>query len=470
MLLRSDIKNIYFLAIAGTAMASLAAMFKSMGFHVYGTDKDVYPPMSTFLKDQGIQFFEGFSASHLEPKPDLVIVGNVISRGNPEIEVILEQHLDYISLPDAIREFFIRGHRSIVVTGTHGKTTTTSLLAWIFEHANRDPGFLVGGVPLNFDRGYQVGSGKEFIIEGDEYDSAFFDKVAKFLRYKPDIGIINHVEYDHADIYSSLEEIIIAFQRFVNLIPRNGMLASCADFERVKAISERAFCPVHDFGVDNPDAYWYADNVSYELLGTRFQLMENGKDRGSVYIPLLGKHNVRNALAAIAVARFVNIEFDSIFSALETFKGIRKRMDFKGEKAGVKIFDDFGHHPTAIKETLLGLRNRVGANKIWALFEPRSATTRRNVFQQALVDAFREADAVLLAPVNQPEKAPAGQVLSVKKIASDLCELGKDAWAVNSTEQMIEILIQGLAKGDIVITFSNGPFDNIHEKLLERLL
>jgi UDP-N-acetylmuramate: L-alanyl-gamma-D-glutamyl-meso-diaminopimelate ligase len=470
MLFRSEIKNIYFLAIAGTAMASLAAMFKSLGFNVYGTDKDVYPPMSTFLKEQGIQFFEGFSPSHLDPEPDLVVVGNVISRGNPEIEVILERHLAHISLPDAIREFFLRGHRSIVVTGTHGKTTTTCLLAWIFEHAHRDPSFLVGGMPLNFNRGYQVGKGKDFIIEGDEYDSAFFDKVAKFLRYIPDIGVINHIEYDHADIYSSLDEIIVAFQRFVNLIPRNGLLVSCSDFERVKTISERAFCPIHDFGVDNSDSYWYADNVTGEISGTRFQLREQGNDKGSVFIPLLGKHNVRNALAAIAVARFANIEYDSIFSALETFKGIRKRMDFKGEKAGVKIFDDFGHHPTAIKETLLGLRNRVGSNKIWALFEPRSATTRRNVFQHALVEAFMEADAVLLAPVNQPEKAPAGKALSVNMIASDLCELGKDARAVKSTEQMIEILIQELAKGDIVITFSNGPFDGIHEKLLERLL
>jgi len=463
-----NVKKIYFLAIAGTAMASLAAMMKEKGYEVYGSDDGIYPPMSTFLAENNIPVFDGFDPSHLSPKPDLVVVGNVISRGNVEIEEILARHIPYISLPDAIREFFIRGHRSIVVTGTHGKTTTTSLLAWIFDFAGRKPGFLIGGIPENFGRGYQVGEGEDFIIEGDEYDSAYFDKVAKFLRYMPDVGIINHVEFDHADIYNSFDEIKTAFMRFVNLIPGNGLLVACYDYETVREVCEKAFCPVQSFGL-NSDNEWKAEDISVIKTGTKFSVIHKTERVGSVYIPLPGLHNVRNALAAIAVATFAGIPFSTIREALEKFKGVKRRLELKGVANGIEIYDDFGHHPTAVRETLSAFRAQHPQKMIWALFEPRTATTRRNIFQDEFVRTFDDADAVMIAPVHRPDKAPAGQVFSAEKLAQDLQKRGKQALSFTSVDEIVTYLVKNLKSGDIVVTFSNGPFGNIHQKLLSEL-
>ena len=342
-------KRIYFLAICGTAMASLAAMLKHKGYQVYGSDSGIYPPMSDFLAEQEIEVLSGFDPAHLDIAPDLVVVGNAISRGNVEIEEILDRRIPYISLPDALREFCIRGHRSVVVTGTHGKTTTTALIAWIFQSAGRDPSFLVGGIPNNFGRGFQSGSGEEIILEGDEYDSAYFDKAAKFLRYLPEVGVINNIEFDHADIYNSLDDIIVAFRRFVNLIPRRGLLVSCADYETVRGVSARAFCPVESFGF-SADALWQPRAVRVTEKGVSFGIVCAGEPLGEVEVALAGDHNVRNVLAAVAVARHAGIDFVSIRSALAAFTGIRRRLEFKGSAAGVSIYDDFGHHPTAIRD------------------------------------------------------------------------------------------------------------------------
>lgn len=461
-------QRIYFLAICGTAMASLAAMLKQKGYEVYGSDAGVYPPMSDFLAEQGIEVWSGFDPAHLDPPPDLVVVGNAISRGNVEIEEILDRRIPYISLPDALREFCIRGHRSVVVTGTHGKTTTSALIAWLFESAGRDPGFLIGGIPNNFGRGFQVGSGEEIVLEGDEYDSAYFDKAAKFLRYMPDIGVINNIEFDHADIYGSLEEIITAFRRFVNLIPRSGLLVCCADYETVRGVSSRALCPVETFGFDAA-ARWRPRDIVPTALGLRFTVLDGGKPEGEVEVALSGAHNVRNVLAAVAVARHAGIDFAVIRKALAGFAGIKRRLEFKGEAGGVSIYDDFGHHPTAIEETLQGFRERHPDARIWALFEPRSATTRRAVFQNEMVQAFSKADGALIAPVDRPDKAPAGQLFSTERLASDLRALGKRAEAVASVDEMLAYLQQHLQPGDVVITFSNGPFGGIHGKLLAAL-
>jgi UDP-N-acetylmuramate: L-alanyl-gamma-D-glutamyl-meso-diaminopimelate ligase len=461
-------KRIYFLAICGTAMASLAAMLKHKGYEVYGSDSGIYPPMSDFLAEQGIMAFSGFDPAHLEPAPDLVVVGNVISRGNAEIEEILDRRIPYISLPDALREFCIRGHRSIVVTGTHGKTTTTALIAWIFERAGRDPNFLIGGIPNNFGRGFQVGRGEEIILEGDEYDSAYFDKAAKFLRYLPDIAIINHIEFDHADIYSSLDEIIVAFRRFVNLIPRNGLLVSCADYETVHGVSARAFCPVETFGFA-ADALWQPRGIAVTEKGVRFTVLHQGKEMGEVEVALSGDHNVRNVLAAIAVARHAGIPFSQIQTALAEFTGIRRRLEFKGAAGGVSVYDDFGHHPTAIQETLQGFRLRHPDARIWALFEPRSATTRRSIFQKEMAAAFARADAALIAPVDRPDKAPAGQLFSPQLLAEELRRAGREAFAVSSVDEMLDYLLAHLRPGDAVISFSNGPFGGIHDRLLTAL-
>ncbi len=463
-----NINRIYFLAICGSAMASLAVMLKSQGYDVYGSDEGVYPPMSTFLAENNIPVFQGFDPAHLQPAPDLVVVGNVISRGNVEIEEILDRHLPYISLPDAIREFFLRGRRSIVVTGTHGKTTTTSLLAWIFDYAGRQPGFLIGGIPLNFNRGFQVGSGTDFIIEGDEYDSAFFDKAPKFLRYMPDVGIINHIEFDHADIYNSLDEILTAFKRFVNLIPRSGLLVACYDYETVRQASEKAFCPVQSFGLGEENE-WRAKDITVTEGGTIFTVIHRDASLGTVQLPLFGNHNIRNALAAIAVSKFAGISFDTVKEAIAKFKGVKKRLELKGEVRGVTVYDDFGHHPTAIRETLTAFRAQHPDKRIWALFEPRTATTRRNVFQQELVDAFEGADAILIAPVHRPDKAPPGQVFSSEKLARDLQARGKNAEHFQSVDEIVNYLISRLRQGDLVVTFSNGPFGDIHRKLLVAL-
>lgn len=461
-------QRIYFLAICGTAMASLAAMLRRKGHTVYGSDSGVYPPMSDFLAEQGIEALSGFDPAHLDPAPDLVVVGNVISRGNVEIEEILDRRISYISLPEALREFCIRGHRSIVVTGTHGKTTTTALIAWIFEYAGRDPNFLIGGIPNNFGRGFQVGRGEEIILEGDEYDSAYFDKAAKFLRYLPDVGIINHIEFDHADIYNNLEEILVAFRRFVNLIPRSGLLVSCADYETVRGVSRRAFCPVESFGF-SAEALWQPRDLVVTERGMRFSVLRGGEALGEVEVDLLGDHNVRNVLAAIAVTRHRGIAFPAIQAALKEFAGIRRRLEFKGEAGGVAVYDDFGHHPTAILETLRGFRRRHPGKRIWALFEPRSATTRRSVFQREMAAAFAEADAALIAPVDRPDKAPEGQRFSTETLAADLRQRGREAAAVASVDEMLVYLLRQLRPGDVVISFSNGPFGNIHDRLLTAL-
>ncbi|MDZ7315863.1 MAG: UDP-N-acetylmuramate:L-alanyl-gamma-D-glutamyl-meso-diaminopimelate ligase [candidate division KSB1 bacterium] len=466
MMVLQEIKRIYFLAIGGTAMGSLAALLKQKGYEVYGSDENVYPPMSDFLHEQQIPVISGFRVENLTPPPDLVIVGNVISRGNVEIEEILDRRIPYLSLPDAVREFLIRGKQSIVVTGTHGKTTTTSLLAWLFTSAGRDPGFLIGGIPKNFGRGFQLGNGKEFIIEGDEYDSAFFDKVAKFLRYMPDIGIINAVEYDHADIYASLDEIKTAFRRFVNLIPRRGMLVINGDDPNVRDVASRAFCPVVTFGM-NAENDWYPAAWRCGLQGVEFSVLKKGELWGEARLGLAGTHNIRNALACIAVADACGIDKQTILAALASFSGVKRRLERLGEVHGMEVYDDFGHHPTAVKETLAALRAQHPNRRIWALYEPRSATSRRNVFQNEFVDAFQDADVILAAPVHRPDKAPADQLFSSAKLAEDLRRRGKEARYLNIDEMVAFILDHG-REGDLIVTFSNGPFGGIHEKLLQR--
>ncbi len=464
-----EIKTIYFLAICGTAMASLAAMLKKKGYDVYGSDENLYPPMSAFLEEQQIPVYQGFDAGHLDPEPDMVVVGNVISRGNVEIEEILARHILYISLPDALCEFLIRGNRSIVVTGTHGKTTTTALTAWIFDFAGRDPGFMIGGIPLNFNRGYQVGDGKDFIIEGDEYDSAFFDKAAKFLRYMPDIGIVNNIEFDHADIYKSLDEIKLAFKRFVNLIPNNGLLIVCRENDAAMEISGGALCPVETFGLSQ-SSNWQARNVDMDRHSLRFDVFHNGDFTGKITLPLFGEHNVRNALAAIAAAHHAGINFETISAALQQFKGIKRRLELKGTANGIDIYDDFGHHPTAIKETIAAFRGRYPKERIFVLYEPRSATTRRNIFQKVFVDVFENADHIIIAPVNRPDKVPAEELFSCEELALDLRHNGKNAEHLKSTNEIIQYLLQHLQAGDKVVTFSNGPFDQIHDKLIDAII
>jgi UDP-N-acetylmuramate: L-alanyl-gamma-D-glutamyl-meso-diaminopimelate ligase len=457
-------KRIHLIGVCGTAMATLAAMLKSRGYDVRGSDQNVYPPMSDFLAEQEIPTLQGYRAEHVTPDLDLVVVGNAISRGNPELEEVLDRKIRYCSLPEAVRDHFLWGARSVVIAGTHGKTTTTSLTGWLLTHGGADPSVLIGGIADNFGGSYRVGGGREFVIEGDEYDSAFFDKTAKFLKYLPDIAVVNNLEYDHADIYPDLESIRLAFRRFVNLIPRKGLLLACADDPEARALAGNARCRVETFGLSN-GADWQAHDLRILEGSTAFSLRRRGEAAGSFEVPLLGAYNVRNALAAIAVGAAVGLSPDTMAAGLRAFKGVRRRMQLRGTASGVAIYDDFAHHPTAIAETLAGVRSAYPARRIWAIFEPRSATSCRRVFQEDFARAFAAADRVVLPAVFR-SNLPDDQRLSTEQLIADLQAAGKDARYIPKVDDIVTAVSKDVKAGDLVVVMSNGGFENIHQKLL----
>ncbi len=459
-------QRIYFLGIAGTAMASLAAMLKSQGYQVWGVDEHTYPPMDAFLAERDIPVYEGYDEAHLDDEPELVVVGNALSRGNPEVEAVLNRGIPYASFPEVLREYFIRGRTSVVVAGTHGKTTTSSLIAWLLESAGRDPGFLIGGIAHNFGQGYKVGSGDVFVVEGDEYDTAFFDKGPKFLHYLPRVLVVTTIEFDHADIYRDLEEILTGFRRLVNVVPGNGLLVGWAEDEHVRALFGRAFCPVASFG---SGADWQARDVRIGPEVTEFEAHFKGERFGRFRMKLFGEHNVRNALAAVAVARHLGLDATEIAEGLATFEGVKRRMEIRGEVNGVLVVDDFGHHPTEVRETLRAARRRFEGRRIWALFEPRTATSRRAIFQKAYAEALSEADLVVIAPVHRPDKVGNDRRLDVLDLASDIVQRGGNAWAERSIEAVAERVLSGVRRGDVIIAFSNGSFGGIHDKLLREI-
>ena len=387
--------KVHLIGICGTAMATLAAMLKEQGDDVGGSDQHVYPPMSDFLAARGIPCRDGFAASHIAADVDVVVVGNAVSRGNPEVEAVLDRGLRYRSLPEMVRETWLWDRRTIVVAGTHGKTTTSSLIAWLLTEGGHDPSFLIGGVTGNFDSSYRLGRGREFVIEGDEYDSAFFDKTAKFLKYLPDIAVVGNLEFDHADVYADFEAIRLAVRRFVTLLPRRGLLLVGADSPAALEAGAGALCPVESFGLSR-EAVWRASEVEPGPEGTAFTVEHRGSAVGRVRLPLIGSFNVRNALAAFAVARAVGLEPPGVGAAIGRFAGVRRRLEVRGRERGVTVYDDFAHHPTAVRETLSGLRAAFPSRRIWALFEPRSATACRRVFQDAFADAFGDADETIV--------------------------------------------------------------------------
>jgi UDP-N-acetylmuramate: L-alanyl-gamma-D-glutamyl-meso-diaminopimelate ligase len=459
--------RIHLIGICGTAMATLAALLKSRGHDVRGSDQNVYPPMSDFLREQGITTLQGYRAEHISPEVDLVVVGNAISRGNPELEEVLNRKIRFCSLPEAIRDHFLWGARSVVIAGTHGKTTTTSLTAWLLTWANADPSALIGGIAENFDSSYRIGGGREFVIEGDEYDSAFFDKTAKFLKYLPDIAVVSNIEFDHADIYPDLAAIRLAFARFVNLIPQRGLLLLGADSDEAMALRERAFCRVETFGTSS-GADWQAHDLRVDGASTTFSVRRRGEPAGSFELPLLGVYNVRNALAAIAVGAAVGISTDTLADGLRRFKGVRRRMQLRGTAAGVSVYDDFAHHPTAIAETLAGVRSAFPGRKIWAIFEPRSATSCRRVFQEDFAKALAAADTVVLPAVFR-STLPEDERLSPEQVVADLHAAGVDARYIPEVPRIVEVVSDEAREGDLVVIMSNGGFENIHERLLQAL-
>ncbi len=464
----NSVESIYLLGIGGSAMAPLAGMLKERGYHITGVDAHVYPPASTLLESLGIQWYEGFDEDHLTPSPDLVVIGNALSRGNPEVEAVLDRKIPYRSLPEVLKELFLPGHESIVVAGTHGKTTTTSMLAWLFHHAGRKPNFLIGGVAENFGRSYGLGGGAEFILEGDEYDSAFFDKGPKFLHYRPDQLILTSLEFDHADIYSDLAAIELQFRRLVNLVPRRGRIVAWGEDPRVAACVQNAFCPVETYGL-MPFCDWCAGDLETAEGRTGFRVIHRGDEVCAVQLPMVGRVNVLNALAAAAVASNNGISRDAIAQALASFRSVRRRMDVRGEAGGITVVDDFAHHPTAIRETILAARQRWPDRKLWAVLEPRSNTMRRKVFEGALPVALADADAVVIGPVNRPHQLSDAERLSPEAVVSALRAAGKAADAFGSGREVADYLSSEVRAGDVVLVMSNGDFDGLCSLLLEKL-
>ena len=475
----NEAKHIHLIGICGTAMASLAGMLKQRGFQVTGSDAAAYPPMSDFLRDLGIPVAQPFDAKNLEPRPDLIVVGNAISRGNVELEYILDQRIDFCSLPQLLHDEFLRGKEVLVVAGTHGKTTTTSMLAWIFHSAGLQPSFLIGGIAENFGSSFQLGHGKHFILEGDEYDTAFFDKGPKFLHYFPDSIILTSVEFDHADIYKDLDAVETAFKRLVNLIPRRGRIVAfdgatgntaenpspIASLEHCLA---KAFSPVERYG-SGARANWRITNLCFEPSRTTWTVEHDSLAWAGFEFPLAGEYNVRNATAAAALASSCGIEKEAIAAALKTFKSVKRRLEVKAQVNGITIIDDFAHHPTAIAETLKALRGRYVGARLWAILEPRSNTLRRRVLQSDLARSLALADEIIVAAVFRSEAVPENERLELPALADEIKQNGRRARLLADADEIIQTVAPEMRSGDVVAILSNGGFGSIYEKLPARL-
>lgn len=461
--------RIYFIGICGTAMGNGALLMRELGYEVVGSDENVYPPMSDLLEASGIPVFTGYSSDHFKHKPDLVIIGNAMSRGNAEVEFVLNERLAYTSLAELLKRYVIQGRESVVVSGTHGKTTTSALAAWTFECASLKPNFLVGGVLENFGRGYQANPESNYVIlEGDEYDTAFFDKRSKFLHYLPTTLIVNNIEFDHADIFASLDEIKLSFRRAVALVPTNGIVIANADDANVMDVVVNSFSPVETFAT-KADATWNAERVEYSDHSSAFDVIHNGTFEARLEVNLLGEFNVKNALAVTIAARHHNISYEDIAHAFTTFENVKRRLEFKGEFGGVKVYDDFAHHPTAIRETLKAFRNKYPTQRIIAIFEPRSNTTRRNIFQKELAECFAAADVVFISQIARLHLLAEAERLDPELVISDLQAAGKEAFYLSDAEAISTKASEVAKPGDVIIVMSNGGFGGIHEMLKVKL-
>ena len=465
-------KHIHIIGIAGSAMAPLAGMLRERGFRVTGSDSGVYPPASTLLDSLGIAYFSSFDAAHLSPPPALAVVGNIIARGNPELEEVLERKIPYRSMPEVLEEVFLPGKHSVVVSGTHGKTTTTAMLAWIFASAGKQPTFLVGGVAENFGKSYGLGDGPELILEGDEYETAIWDRGPKFFHYHPDDLVITALEYDHADIYPDFDSYQLAFRRLVNLVPRNGRVVIWGDTSdsgpALRQAASQAFCPVVTYGFSREND-WIASEPAFDGEYMRFSVRHSGALFGTFSLSAAGRHNVLNALAAIIVAAARGIPVEAIEKALASFRSVRRRLDVKGEHHGILVVDDFAHHPTAVRATILAARGRWPGRRLWAILEPRSTAMRRKVFEASLPQALALADRVALGGVFRAQQLGDENRLDPESVASSVRALGKDARVVAGGEAMAEFLAANARPNDLLLIMSNGSFDGLCEKLLSKL-
>lgn len=449
-------------------MASLAGLLKQRGFKVTGSDAAAYPPMSEFLASMNIPVAQPYAETNLKPRPDLVVVGNAISRGNVELEYVLDERMPFRSLPDVLHEYFLRTREPIVVAGTHGKTTTTSMLAWIFRSAGKDPSFLIGGIAENFGGSFALKQGKHFILEGDEYDTAFFDKGPKFLHYFPQAIILTSVEFDHADIFRDLDEVKKAFRLLVNLVPRKGKIIAYDGHVNVGDCLTRAFAPVERYGM-NKDSFWRIINIEYGPASTAWSVFREGNHWADFQFPLAGEYNVLNATAAAALAAHYGIEPPVIADALKNFKSVKRRLEVKAEINGITMIDDFAHHPTAIAETLRALRTRYPSRRLWAIFEPRSNTLRRKVLQKELVNSLALADQVIIASVFKAETIPEDQRLTTSAVVAGLKREGKPARELADADAIVAAVVPELRSGDVIAILSNGGFGGIYEKLPRKL-
>jgi UDP-N-acetylmuramate: L-alanyl-gamma-D-glutamyl-meso-diaminopimelate ligase len=461
-------KHIHLIGICGTAMASLAGMLKQRGFKVTGSDTAAYPPMSDFLASMNIPVYQPFNVANLQPAPDLVVVGNAISRGNIELEQVLDQRIPFCSLPELLHDEFLRGKEVLVVAGTHGKTTTTSMLSWIFHTSGQQPSFLIGGIAENFGSSFSLGQGKHFILEGDEYDTAFFDKGPKFLHYFPDAVILTSVEFDHADIYKDLDAVETAFKRLVNLVPRRGRIIAFDKGDSTERCVSRAFCPVERYGASQP-AFWRVSNLKLEPNRTTWTVLRDGQHWADFEFALGGEYNVWNATAAAALASHYGISPREIAAALKTFKSVKRRLEVKARVNGITIIDDFAHHPTAIAGTLTALRSRYPGARLWAILEPRSNTLRRNVFQSDLAKSLAIADEVVIAGIFKSEAIPEHERLDLNAVAGLIRDHGRPACVIPDADAIVAATAPHMRSGDVVAILSNGGFGGIYEKLPQRL-
>jgi UDP-N-acetylmuramate: L-alanyl-gamma-D-glutamyl-meso-diaminopimelate ligase len=460
-------EHVHLIGIGGTGMASLAGLFHDAGCRVTGSDGPLYPPTSTILAAMGVAVFEGYDAKNLDPVPDLIVIGNAVRRGNPEAEQVLDARLPYLSMAAAIEQRFLVGRHVIVVAGTHGKTTTTAMLACVLDHAGRDPGFLIGGSAVNFDAPYRIGKGRAFVIEGDEYDTAFFDKGPKFMHYRPDTALIGTVEFDHADIYRDEAEVKKVFRWLTNIVPRRGLIVRHEDCRATVEVTSHAQSRIQGYGLDK--GAWRAASIEHGTDGVSFLASRNGERFADIRLAVSGEYNVRNALAVMAAATEQALTPAEIVAGLAAFRGVKRRMEVKGEVRGILVLDDFAHHPTAIAETLRAVRQRYPNRRIWCLLEPRSWSLRRNVFQDALASSFDDADEIVLAEVFGADQIPPAERLDPTRLVGDLARRGRPARFLPGVEAIVAHLAAEARPSDVVAVLSNGGFGGIHEKLLAAL-
>ena len=456
-------EHFHFIGICGTAMGSVAAALQNRGYTITGSDQNVYPPMSDFLIENDINVSVGHDENNIPDKVDLVVIGNAMSRGNVEVESVLNRKIPYTSLPELIKRYFLQGKRNIVITGTHGKTTTSSIIAHLLNDNGLNPNLMIGGIPLDIGKGGRFTESEFFVIEGDEYDTAFFDKRSKFVHYMPEIVVVNNIEFDHADIFNNIEEIKLSFKRMLNIVPENGIVFVNGDDNDAVEVTENCRAPVIKVGA-NDDCDFKIENLNLESFNSSFSIKEN-----SYKLPMDGEFNVRNAAMAIAVSDFLKIDQQNIIESVSKFSGIARRQELRGEEKNVKVIDDFGHHPTAIAATIGALKQRYPDSKIWAIFEPRSNTSRRNLLQSELEDSLSQADGVIISEVPNPEKVPDGELLDVESVIENLSSRGKEAFIGLSSDDIVNKLIPLTSSGDTIVVLSNGGFGGIHEKLLDAL-